>query len=67
MAHINGIESFWALLKWGYYGTYHKMSTKHLQHYVDEFVGRHNARHLDTVKTDGADSKRAGREAVEVY
>ncbi|MYF41185.1 MAG: IS1595 family transposase [Rhodothermaceae bacterium] len=49
MVHINGIESFWALLKRGYYGTYHKMSPKHLQRYVDEFVGRHNARHLDTL------------------
>ncbi|MYF93675.1 MAG: IS1595 family transposase [Gemmatimonadetes bacterium] len=49
MAHINGMESFWSLLKRGYYGTYHKMSPEHLQRYVDEFVGRHNVRHLDTV------------------
>ena len=49
MAHINGMESFWALLKRGYYGTYHKMSPEHLQRYVDEFVGRHNVRRLDTV------------------
>ena len=28
-AHTNGIESFWAMLKRGYYGTYHRMSEKH--------------------------------------
>ena len=49
MAHTNGIESFWALLKRGYHGTYHKMSAKHLQRYVNEFSGRHNARTLDTI------------------
>ena len=45
-----GIESFWALLKRGYYGPYHRMSPKHLQRYVDEFVGRHNVRGYDTVE-----------------
>ena len=49
MAHTNGIESFWAMLKHGYVGTYHKMSAKHLGRYVNEFTGRHNIRHLDTV------------------
>ena len=46
--HTQGIESFWAMLKRGHKGTYHKMSNKHLQRYVDEFVGRHNLRTLDT-------------------
>jgi transposase-like protein len=49
MAHTNGIESFWAMLKRGYKGTYHKMSTKHLARYVTEFAGRHNVRDLDTL------------------
>ncbi len=47
-AHTNGIESHWALLKRGYIGTYHWMSTKHLGRYVAEFEGRHNNRPLDT-------------------
>ena len=48
-AHTNGIESFWAILKRGYHGTYHHMSGKHLERYVTEFSGRHNTRELDTV------------------
>ena len=49
MAHTNGMESFWAMLKRGYHGTYHRMSPKHLQRYVAEFEGRHNDRPLDTM------------------
>ena len=49
MAHTNGIESFWAVLKRGYMGTYHRMSKKHLGRYVDEFAGRHNQREQDTL------------------
>ena len=48
-AHTNGIESFWALLKRGYHGTYHRMGRKHLQRYVNEFAGRHNIRQQDTL------------------
>lgn len=47
--HTNGIESFWSMLKRGYMGVYHYMSPKHLQRYVNEFVGRHNLRGLDTI------------------
>ena len=49
-AHTNGIESHWAMLKRGYHGTYHHMSGKHLQRYVNEFAGRHNDRPLDTAQ-----------------
>ncbi len=49
-AHTNGIESFWAMLKRGYNGVYHKMSVEHLGRYVNEFTGRHNVRKLDTIK-----------------
>ena len=47
-AHVNGVESFWSMLKRGYYGTHHRMSPAHLQRYVDEFAGRHNQRDADT-------------------
>ena len=48
MAHTNGIESFWALLKRGYHGTFHHISPKHLHRYVNEFATRHNMRTRDT-------------------
>ena len=48
-AHVNGVESFWALLRRGYHGVYHKMSVRHLSRYVSEFERRHNIRDEDTV------------------
>ena len=48
-ASTNGIESFWALLKRGYHGTFHHVSDKHLGRYVREFAGRHNFLDFDTV------------------
>ena len=49
MAHTNGIESFWAMLKRGYQGTFHHFSEKHLDRYISEFAGRHNSRDADTI------------------
>ena len=49
MAHTNGMESFWAMLKRGYQGTFHHFSAKHLQRYVTEFACRHNDRDSDTI------------------
>ena len=47
--HTNGIESFWATLKRAHKGTFHRLSPKHLHRYVNEFVGRHNMREMDTL------------------
>ena len=50
MAHTNGMESFWATLKRAHKGVYHKMSAKHLDRYVQQFAGKHNARDADTIR-----------------
>lgn len=42
MAHTNGIESVWAVLKRGIEGTFHQVSVKHLDRYVGEFTFRLN-------------------------
>ncbi len=47
--HTNGIESFWSMLKRAHTGTFHKLSPKHLDRYVQEFAGRHNLRESDTL------------------
>ena len=62
-AHVNGMESFWSMLKRGYVGTYHRMSPEHLWRYVCEFEGRHNNRDRNTADqmsamVRGAEGKR---------
>ena len=49
MAHTNGIESFWSLLKRGYVGIYHYVSAKHLHRYVKEYQFRHNTAQVGTL------------------
>ncbi len=56
MAHTNGIESVWAVLKRGYNGVYHQMSTKHLRRYVDEFTFRLNDGNVKRHTLDRLDS-----------
>ena len=48
-AHTNGMESFLAMLKRGYHGTYHQISHEHLGRYVAEFSHRHNQRPEDAI------------------
>jgi transposase-like protein len=45
--HTNTIEGFWSQLKRSIDGTYHSVSPKHLQKYVDEFAWRYNLRASD--------------------
>jgi len=43
-AHTNTIEGYWSQLKRSIDGTYHSVSPKYLQHYLDEFSFRYNLR-----------------------
>jgi len=47
--HVNGAESYFALLKRGIHGTFHHVSKKHLHRYCDEF----NFRWDERKTTDG--------------
>jgi transposase len=42
--HTNSIEGFWSQLKRSIHGTFHHVSRKHLQKYVNEFAYRYNRR-----------------------
>jgi transposase-like protein len=44
MVHTNTIESAFSLLKRGIIGSFHRVSIKHLQRYLDEFSYRFNRR-----------------------
>lgn len=49
--HTNTIEGFWSQLKRSINGTYHAVSPKHLQAYVDEFAFRYSHRSLPVFET----------------
>jgi transposase len=43
-AHTNTIEGFWSLTKNGIRGTFHAVSDKYLQHYLNEYAFKYNHR-----------------------
>ena len=47
--HTNNIESFWAVLKRGIIGQFHKVSLRYLNRYIDEFVYRFNNRKVASI------------------
>lgn len=46
----NSVGGFFSVLKRGIYGTYHWVSKKHLQNYLNEFSLRYNSRFLKKMK-----------------
>ena len=53
--HTNSIEGVWSLFKRSIIGTFHKMSVKHMDRYLEELEWRHNNRDnphifMDTLK-----------------
>jgi len=53
--HTNTAESFFALIKRGFIGVYHKMSVKHLHRYCAEYGFRWNHRKIsDSARTEAA-------------
>lgn len=46
LVHTNNIESFWAIVKRGMFGVFHKVSNKYLDAYLDEFCFRFNGRDM---------------------
>ena len=53
-AHTNTVESHFALLKRGVYGTFHNISEAHLRLYLAEFDCRANTRDMNDGERAGA-------------
>ena len=50
--HTNGVESAWAVLKRSIMGTYHHVSEKHLQRYLNEATFRLNEGNVKNLLMD---------------
>jgi len=68
----NDVESVWAVLKRGLYGTYHHASDKHLARYVNEFafrlsegnVGRHSLERMASLVDKSVGARLTYRELI---
>ena len=49
--YISGLESFWARVRRGDHGTFHRIEHKHLHRYINEFAGRLGTKALSAVYT----------------
>ena len=50
--HTNSVEGVWALFKRSLIGSFHKVSAKHLDRYLEELEWRHNNRENDHIFVD---------------
>ena len=50
--YTNTIEGVWSLFKRSVMGSYHKLSIKHMQSYLDEMAFRYNNRENDYMFRD---------------
>ena len=64
LASINGMESFWSMLKRGYVGVFHRMSTEHLPRYVGGIRGTPQHPGREHHRSDGSDHPWRGRQAA---
>ena len=70
MAHTNGIESVWAVLKRGYNGVYHQWSVKHMTRYVNEFsfrLNQGNVSHPTMKRLESLSQKSGALWVVDLY
>jgi len=53
IVHTNSVESFWAIIKRAYVGTFHNWSKKHLSRYVNEFAFKASTKDLPAFCKNG--------------
>jgi len=62
--YTNSIEGFWSQIKRSIHGTYHSVSPKHLQSYVDEFSFQYNNRFSEMSLFETLLSRLCGQHAL---